>query len=174
MIRPQLVFLSLTALLLTATVARAQDAAAAQPTLTISGGVMDFDLSGTGQTWVAGVRFIRPFTSHLAIEIGTSYARPEQDFGETTLFAPDFHLQYHWKIGPVRPFIGAGAGFVHISGPFDVDDTDPTFSAAGGLRVDIGPRASLFGEMRVRGHERGFVATTAEWSGGLSFRFGGS
>lgn len=171
MIRPQILVLLLAAILLTGSVARAQDAA--PPTLTISGGVMDFDLSGTGQTWVAGVRFIRPLTSHLAIEIGTSYARPEQDFGETTLFAPDFHLQYHWQVGPVRPFIGAGAGFVHISGPFDVDDTDPTFSAAGGLRIDVAPRASLFGEMRVRGHERKFVGSTTEWSGGLSIRFGG-
>ena len=156
---------------LIATAASAQSTAA-QHALAVTGGVMDFDLSGTGQTFVAAVRAARALTDHLAVEVGSSFARPEQQFGPSTIFAPEVQLQYLWRFGRVRPFAGGGIGFLHERANLAENETSFTWSGAGGLRIDLADRVALIGEMRVRGIEIDFTGSTAEWVGGLTWRLG--
>ena len=144
----------------------------AQHSITAATGIMDFDLSGTGQAWSGAVRAARALTTHLALEVGASFAKPEQDFGPSTLIAPEAHLQYHWRAGRVRPYAGGGIGFAHVRANLASNDTDFTWSGAGGLRIDLTPRWSLIGEMRVRGIEVDFTGSTAEWLGGISWTVG--
>lgn len=150
---------------------RAQNTAA-QHAVSVTAGVMDFDLSGTGQTLVAAVRATRALTNHVAVEAGASFATPEQQFGPSTFLAPEVQLQYHWQLGRVRPYAGGGIGLAHERANLADNDTDFTWSGAGGLRVDLTDRAAIVGEMRVRGIEVDFTGSTAEWVGGLTWRLG--
>ena len=140
--------------------------------LSVAAGAMEFDLSGTGITWVTTARVTRALTNHLAIEVGASFSRPEQDIGVTSFIAPEAHLQYYWKAGRVRPYAGGGVGFAHTRARLIGNDTDFTMSVAGGARIDLTPKVALFGEMRLRGNETDFVGTTAEWVGGFSWLLG--
>ena len=146
---------------------------AAQHGITGTAGVMDFDLSGTGQTFVAAVRATRAITDHVGVEVGASFAKPEQQFGPSTFLAPDLQLQYHWRVGRVRPYAGGGIGFAHVRANLADNETDFTWSGAGGVRIDLTDRAAVVGEMRVRGIEVDFTGTTAEWVGGVTWRLGG-
>ena len=140
--------------------------------MSVTTGITDFDLSGTGTAWVGAVRATRALTGHVAVEIGASIARPEQDFGDSTLLAPDAHLQYHWRLGRVRPFAGGGIGFAHVRANLVSNDTDFTWSAAGGARIDVTRRVAILAEMRVRGFEVDFVGSSAEWLAGVTWRLG--
>jgi opacity protein-like surface antigen len=156
---------------LAAVAAHAQQPAA-QHSLSVAAGIMDFDLSGTGQSFVAAVRATRALTDHVAVEVGGSFAKPDQQFGPSTVIAPDVHLQYHWRIGRVRPYAGGGVGFAHVRANLAESATDFTWSGAGGVRVDVTDRAAVMGEMRVRGIEVDFAGSIAEWVGGLTWRLG--
>lgn len=145
---------------------------AAQHSFTATAGLMDFDLSGTGQTWSGAIRATRALSDHVALEVGASFAKPEQDFGPSTFIAPEAHLQYHWRIGRVRPFAGGGIGFSHLRANLAINDTAFTWSGAGGARLDLSARVSLLAEMRVRGIEVDFAGSTAEWLGGVTWRLG--
>jgi hypothetical protein len=145
---------------------------AARHSLSVAVGIMDFDLSGTGQTFVAAVRATRALTDHVAVEIGGSFAKPDQQFGPSTLIAPDLHLQYYWQIGRVRPYASGGGGFAHVRATLAESATDFTWSGAGGVRIDVTDRAAITVEMRVRGIEVDFAGSTAEWVGGLAWRLG--
>lgn len=159
-------------LLLCAAPLEAMAQGAAQHSITAATGVMDFDLSGTGQAWSGAARAARALTDHLAVEVGASFAQPTQDFGRSTFIAPEAHLQYHWRAGRVRPFAGGGIGFSHVRADLVRNETDFTWSAAGGARIDLSPRLSLVGEMRVRGIEVDFTGSTAEWVGGITWWLG--
>ena len=103
---------------------------------------------------------------------GFLFARPKlQDGDRASLFAPEAHLQYHWRVGRVAPYAGGGIGFGRQSRDF-VRVTELTLSAAAGARVDLTERVAAIGEFRLRGFERNFTGTTAEWMGGLSFAIG--
>ena len=151
--------------------AAAQDSAA-QHSVTVAAGAIDFDLSGTGTTWVGAVRATRALGDRVAVEFGASVAKPDQDFGGSTLIAPEVHLQGHWRFGRVRPFAGGGLGFAHVRANLASNETDFTWSAAGGARVDLTPRVAMLAEMRVRGFEVDVTGSTAEWVGGITWRIG--
>jgi outer membrane protein W len=96
-----------------------------------------------------------------------------QDFGKSKLFAPEAQLQYHWLAGSFRPYIGGGGGFAWADrGFFGNSDVNLTLSLAGGTRLDITDRVAVLGELRLRGIERDFAGSTAEWMGGISWRLG--
>ena len=135
---------------------------------------VQFDLSGTGTAPGLTIRGTRKFTSHLAIEGSLPVSWPSQDFGESTLFAPEAHLQYHWRTGALRPFAGGGAGVAWTdAGIFGNSELNLTLSAAVGTKVDLSDRLALFGELRLRGIKHNFAGSTAEWLGGISWRVGG-
>ena len=152
-------------------VALAQETAA-RNTITASAGALNFDLSGTGTTVGVAVRGTRALTPHLALETGVLFARPQlQGGGRANLFAPEAHLQYHWRVGRFAPYAGGGIGFGHQSRAGS-SVTNLALSAAGGARAHVTDRLALLGEFRIRGLERDFVGTTAEVMGGLSFAVG--
>ena len=87
------------------------------------------------------------------------------------LFAPEAHVQYHWRIGRFAPYAGGGIGFAHQSRDFS-DVTDVTFLTAGGMRAYLNDRVALMGELRIRGFGTDFGGSTADVVGGLSFDLG--
>jgi hypothetical protein len=153
--------------------ARGAHAQAAQNTLGAGVGVVQYDLNGVGNAAGLTVRGTRALTNHLAVEGSLPVAWPRETFGRTRLFAPEAHLQYHWLAGSFRPYAGGGAGFAwRDRGAFAADELNLTLSVAGGTRFDLTERVALLGELRLRGIERDFAASTAEWMGGVSWRLG--
>jgi opacity protein-like surface antigen len=145
-------------------------APAAQHSLTAGLGVFNYDLSGTGND--AGVfgRGTMALTRGLAVEGNLLLGWPEQQFGASRITAADAHLQYHWRLGRVRPFAGGGLGFL-LTRSDVVSKNQFTLSAAAGARVDLSDRWSVLGEFRLRGVDE-FAGSTAELLGGLSYRLG--
>jgi hypothetical protein len=137
--------------------------------LTLSGARIDYDLSGTGNAPALAVRATRHLTSHLLVELGGVVAKPDQQFGPSTLFMPEAQLQYRWRAGRVSPYIGGGIGTALVKSDFH-SDWDPTLSVAVGTGVRLTDRLGVTGELRLRGHEWRFVGTTAEISAGLAWR----
>jgi hypothetical protein len=152
---------------------RGAHAQAAQNTLVAGVGVVQYDLNGVGNAAGMTIRGTRALTNHLAVEGSFPVAWPTQTFGESKLFAPEAHLQYHWLAGRFRPYAGGGAGLAWTdAGAFGRSDVNLTLSTAGGTRFDITDRVALLGELRLRGIERDFAGSTAEWMGGISWRIG--
>jgi hypothetical protein len=118
------------------------------------------------------VRASKALTNHLAIEVGTTFARPQQQFGGTSMAIPEAQLSYSWRLGRVRPYVsgGAGLGLFHSS-DLPINWWSPTFSAGGGARIQLKDRVYAIGEMRLRGISRDFSSTTAEWVGGIGWSF---
>ena len=144
---------------------------------------MGFDLNGTGHTYGVAVRAKRHFSPHLALEVGSVFARycgyesesgdecfPSKQEGTTSLFMPEAQLQYRWNTGRVSPYVGGGMGLSRRGGR-NFSRWDPTFSAAVGAAVYVTDRLGITGEFRLRGHETRFTGTTSETSAGLVWRF---
>ena len=129
---------------------------------------IDYDLSGTGSAAGVAGRAIRHLTPHVGVEVRALFARPEQQSGPATLFAPDVQLQYRWRIGGFSPYVGGGVGFAAINKPFRTD-WDATTSVGGGTTVRLSDRVAFVGELRLRGFEWDFVGSTGEWSIGLTW-----
>ena len=161
------------ALLLFTTTASAQTPGTATPATAIEvvTGVMDFDFQGTGQTMPVSIRAIRPLTNGLSLEVGTTIARPDETFGRSTFAAPEARLVYAWRFGRVSPFVGGGGGISATHNRFTGTDWRTTLTAGGGARVDLTNRLYAVGEMRLRGVSTNFAASTAEWLGGIGWRF---
>ena len=135
-------------------------------------GIMDFDIAGTGQTMPFGVRFSKALTNHLALEVGTTFAVPEQQFGRSTMNIPEAQLSYSWRLGRVRPFVSGGAGVgLFSTSAVPINWWWPTFSTGGGARIQLNDTLHAVGEMRVRGISRNFSSSTAEWLGGIGCTF---
>jgi hypothetical protein len=145
---------------------------AARNTLGVTTGAVNFDLSGTGTTWGVAVRGTRALTSHLALDMGTLFAWPDLQGGSARLIVPEVQLQYHWRFGRLAPYAGGGVGFAYQSREGSPSATNLVLSGAGGVRAYVSDGVALMGEFRLRGHERDFSGTTAEWMGGLSFDIG--
>ena len=141
----------------------------------VSASYMDFDLSGTGQTGGMAVRATRSLTPNVVLEVGSTFARPCQQFqdckatGPATLFAPEAQLQYHWGLGRFEPYVGAGIGASALRSSLRTD-WEPTVSFGAGTAVRVSEHLALTGEFRLRGHEWRFVGTTTEIAAGLSWR----
>ena len=140
--------------------------------LLIGGGAMNYDLSGTGTTPAFTARVSHELGANFVFEGSVLVAKPDQQFGNSTLIAPDAQLQYHFKAGRFTPYLGAGIGAARESGDAIETDWTQTVSFAGGTRVRLTDRAGLFGELRIRGFEWDFVGTTTDIMGGLVVRLG--
>jgi len=131
-------------------------------------GASQFDLSGTGTTPVVGARVEAEVTSWLIAEGALGVIRPTEQFSRPALFTiPEAQLQVQWRAHGVRPYLGAGGGWVIASG-----GSTGTLSGAGGVRVAVPKtRIDARGELRVRGIGASFTASTAEWTLGAAYRF---
>ena len=136
--------------------------------LGISAAHVEFDLSGTGTAAGVSARATRYFTPHVALEIRGLFAKPEQQSGPSTLFAPDVQIQYRWNLARFSPYVGGGVGFAAVKSPLRTD-WDPTTSIAVGTGVRLTDRLGLLGEFRLRGFEWDYVGSTAEWSIGMTW-----
>lgn len=146
---------------------QAQEHTPARNEIGVGFGAMDFDLSGTGTTWVTTFRATRALTDHLALEGGVSLARPQQQSDRVLFVVPEAQLQYFWQVGRVRPYGGGGVGFAYRDSDVYAAKVNLTLLAAGGARVDLSNTTALFGEMRLRGIGHDFGASTAEWFSGV-------
>ncbi len=155
-----------------ATIAGVSIAHAQEPSwgdLTISAARIDYDLSGTGSVPGLAVRTTRDLTSNVSLEFGGIFAKPNQQFGPSTLFMPEAQARYRWNAGRFTPYVGGGAGTALVKSSFHTD-WDPTLSVASGTGVRLTDRLGVTGEFRLRMHEWRFTGTTTELSAGLAWR----
>lgn len=144
-----------------------------RPALSLSAGISQFDLSGTGTTSIIALRGEYPLVPVLLIEGGVTIARPQQALGERgTLLMPELQLQLQLP-RRVAPFIGLGTGFAHdgVVARYGGDANRITFSGAAGLRAAITRQVGLRAELRVRYIGTGFNGSTADWTLGAGWRF---
>jgi hypothetical protein len=147
-------------------------AQAAQNSIVAGFSVMQFDLTGVGTAPGMTIRASRALTNHIAVEGSFPTSWLTEDFGKSKLFAPEAHLQYHWQAGSFRPYVGGGAGIAwRDRGLFGNSDVNLTLSVAGGSRFDVTERLAVLGELRLRGIDRNFAGSTADFMGGLSWRW---
>jgi hypothetical protein len=137
--------------------------------LAVSAVRIDYDLSGVGSAPGLAVRTTRDVFSNVRLEFGGTLAKPDQQFGTSTLFLPEAQLQYRWRAGRISPYLGGGIGAALVKSDFHTD-WDPTLSVALGTGVQLADRWGLTGEVRLRGHEWRFTGTTAELSVGVTWR----
>jgi hypothetical protein len=135
-------------------------------------GVMQFDLSGTGEAPMFAVRFDQELGNIFLAEAGFLFARPKQQFGaKTNLFIPEVQLQAQF---PARfaPYLGVGAGmaFDFRGERFGGTESNVTVSGAGGVQLRFNDRFGARGELRVRGIGSEFSGSAAEWTLGANFR----
>jgi hypothetical protein len=153
--------------------ARAQDSSWGE--LSVTAGLVDYDLSGTGKTAGFAIRTKKDLTPSLGLELRGLFARPCQQFqsckdvGPATLFVPEAQLQYRWNAGRLEPFVGAGLGLSALRSAVHTD-VDPTVSFSAGTAVRLTDRLALNTEFRLRGHEFRFVGSSTEINAGLSWR----
>ena len=103
-----------------------------RPALSLSAGVSQFDLSGTGTTNIVALRGEYPLVPALLVEGGMTIARPQQAFSDRgTLLMPELQLQLQLP-KRVAPFIGLGTGFAHDGAVarYGGDSNRITFSGA--------------------------------------------
>ena len=156
----------------------AQESAAAaesrRPIGSLSVGVMNFDLSGTGSTPMAALRVDLPWSTHLWFEPGLVVARPDQQFGaRSTFVVAEIHAHAMLPLGGFAPYLGGGIGHAWDVRDEEFGGTIGRLSLAGalGARCQFAPRAGARAELRVRTLGREFSGSTAEITAGLSWRF---
>jgi hypothetical protein len=141
--------------------------------ISLSYGLFQYDLSGTGDARILAVRAERPLATFALLEGGVAFARPAQQFGDTTTYViTEAQLQGQWPLGRVAPYLGGGIGLAmdfrqEIHGGMQ---TDVTLSAAGGLRAWITERLGARAELRLRGVGWRFTGSAAEWTLGAAWR----
>lgn len=143
-----------------------------ETSLLLGGGVMNFDLSGTGTVPAFTARVSRDLGANFVVEGAVLVAKPDQQFGPSTVIAPEVQLQYHLPAGRFTPYLGAGIGTFRESAAAIETDWTPAVSFAGGTRVSLNDRVGLFGELRVRGVEWDFAGSTVDVTGGVVVRLG--
>ena len=129
-------------------------------TLSIAAGPSIYDLSGTGTSLAVAGQGAWELLPALVIELGLTFFSYEAQFADRVSYLfPEISIQAQLPRGAVRPFlgVGGGGGFV-VSGE---GETAGTLHAVGGVRVQLDPRWSLRGELRVRSVDP-WVGNTAD------------
>ena len=120
------------------------------PKLSLAGGVSHYDFGTSGTSALGALRLELPLVS-LVGEGSVALFRPTIDGVARTALIPEAQLQWQFSPVLVRPYIGAGGGWiVAMSGP-SPHPTSGTLSASAGVRVGI-PFTPLTarGEVRLR------------------------
>jgi hypothetical protein len=162
-----------TAVVLTLSMPAIASAQSDRTAVSVNFGVMQFDLSGTGDAPMFATRFDQELGDIFFAEAGFLFARPDQQFGaKTNLFIPEVQLQAQF---PARfaPYLGVGAGmaFDFRQERFGGTQSNVSVSGAGGVRAWFTDRLGARGELRVRGIGSEFQGSAAEWTLGATFRF---
>lgn len=129
----------------------ARMAAQERPSIVASAGLAPYDLSGTGTTGIYGLSAAFPLQSVLVAETGVRYLHYGSQFGRSTSYLmPEAGLQVEPVLqGPVRPYLGVGAGpaLVLDGGTGNIL---ATLYAALGARIPFGDGWLLRPEARLR------------------------
>lgn len=97
-------------------------------------GAASYDLSGTGTSWVGGIRYGYPLATRLHLEAGASVFGYESQSDDTRVFLlPELGVGTHFPLGRATLRVGVGGGMsVTVRGE---EDSEPTLFAA--LAVDL-------------------------------------
>jgi len=130
-------------------------------------GPSSYDLSGVGTAPAVALELAWQWTPAVVIEPGLTYFRYDPQFGSkiTHLF-PELSLQFMVPRGPIRPYLGAGAGrSVVLNRPGDHLSVHATV----GARVPVTSNWMARGEVRARSpHQWG--ASMVDIMFGLTWR----
>jgi hypothetical protein len=137
--------------------------------IAVSGVGMNYDLSGVGNAPGVAVRATRDVSDSVVLEFRGLFAKPQQQFGASTLVVPEAQLQYRWHVSRLTPFVGVGGGAALVKSSFH-SEWDPTLAFSAGTGVRLSEQLGLLGEVRLRGVEWRFTGTIAEWAVGLAYR----
>jgi hypothetical protein len=137
--------------------------------IAVSGVGMEYDLSGVGTAPGLAIRATHDLSPNVVFEVRGLFAKPNQQFGPSTLVVPEAQIQYRWNIGGFSPFLGVGGGTAMVKSSFDTE-WDPTISFSAGTGVRLTEQLGLLGEVRLRGVEYRFTGSIAEWAVGLAYR----
>lgn len=120
------------------------------PAVSFLAGPSNYHLSGTGTAFAAAIRFDVPTGRLFILEPGMGFFRYRTKVGTTIKYLlPEIGLQFQPIHGPVRPYLGVGAGFSeYLTGP---GPSPGTVHAVAGLRVRVTGDYGFRGEIRVRG-----------------------
>ena len=133
------------------------------------GGIAEYELAGTSTTTLVGTRVEAELRPWLVIEGALGYHRSGGDVTRSSrLTIPEVQMQLQLPEGPVRPYVGFGAGYAFGQG----QDSEGTRSGAIGVRVPLpSTRVDLRGELRVRGVGSTSGTSSREWTVGAGYRF---
>lgn len=130
------------------------------PTLAVFAGALDRDFRGEGGASLVGFRARLPLGVHVLVEPALTLSRfedreimeGERADTDLTLAMLDFQVQLQLPRGRVRPWVGLGAGAAaDFRGERGLDEfVVSTFSASGGVAVELGERIVGLGELRGR------------------------
>lgn len=119
-----------------------------------------YDLGGTGTGFSLNAGFTIPLVRRVIyLEPSLGVLRYTTQFGNrSTWMFPELTVQGQHRLGIVRPYLGAGlgAGTVGLSGPARWKFT---LLALGGVRVHLGGRWGVRGEVRLRSVDPGYGHT---------------
>jgi hypothetical protein len=168
------VAMAVAAIALTGAGARAQ--ALGGTGVTLAAGVMNYDLSGTGNTPVIALRVDRPISPVFRVEGAITGAKPDQQFGGAPLFLiPEVQLQAELPLHGLAPYLGVGLGLSYRASSDGVPSrTEVAFSGGAGTRVSVSSTLAAVLDGRVHALGSNFAGTTAELSLGLRLRMGGN
>jgi hypothetical protein len=170
----QVVLVALTAASASALVPAEAHAQDPQPRhVSVSIGLFQYDLSGTGLAPMVAVRGTRPLSTVLVLEAGLTGTRPDLQAGETSTFlAPEAQVQLTLPFSAFVPYMGLGVGAALDlrSSAIGGSQTDFTISGALGLRTWVSDQLGLQFEFRGRGIGVDFAGSSAEYTAGLAWR----
>jgi hypothetical protein len=142
--------------------------------VTVAAGLMNYDLSGTGNTLAIALRVDRPITPVFRVEGSVTGARPGQQFGgDPLLLIPEVQLQAELPLHGLAPYLGLGFGLAYSASGDDVPSrTEMALSGGAGVRAEVSSRLSGVLDGRVHALGSNFAGTTGELTLGLRWRMG--
>ena len=141
--------------------------------VSVGGGIMDYDLSGTGNVPSFNLRVEAPLSRNFLLEPGVMLSRPHLQGGDdATMLIPEVQGQFQLPLGPVAPYLGAGMGVVLGWGPEDRGgfETELAPSVGAGLRIDAGGLLGFVVDGRIHGMGFDFDGVTSELTVGVRLR----
>jgi hypothetical protein len=151
----------------------AQDPGTPKQAISLSVGMSQFDLAGTGSAPVLVARYDHALggSEWLIGDASFTVLRPnEQLVQRRTYLIGEAQVQAQLPAAVVRPYLGGGLGwFQPLTGP-SRGQLELSLSAAGGVRIIPANRIVARFELRVRGIGTGFEAAMADFTAGVGWQ----
>lgn len=137
--------------------------------VTVSAGIAEYDLSGTGTTGVGALTLSIPLFSFLTIDPSVGFLRyePQLSGSSTTFLLPEVSARLQAPGDRLNPYLALGGGMAAVVG--GNGDSDFTLHAALGTYLWFNQSWAIRPEARIRGIDP-FVGTTADVTLGLTFK----